>query len=469
MASDPLLPPEAPTSSTARALLLAPAAAALFTLASCGPWQRVGTPDVEPTTTQEVATLFNPDAVYRSLGFMTGVGAVPFVGSGRLLAGRSADTALVMVALSMENRYFTFQRDSGGFAASYVVELTFRQGTLLVRQVVRDERVVVGTFAETQRAEQSVMYQDFVPVPVGRYELSVVVRDRNGPNVGRYEGVFRVPRLEPPAISTPIPVSSARGRRDLGATPDLVADPRATGDYGEDSLRFYVEMYGLPARTEVVASVLDSAGQVGWADTTRVDTALALEPVVVAVPTARLSLGRQELRVGVAGGDVVASAPFLMAFSGEWIAGSWDEMVSLLRYFTSEDTLQTLARTPPAERAAVWRKFVRETDPNLTTPENEALDQYFARIRAANDLFRDEGVAGWLTDRGEVYVTLGPPDQDLDRQPGYHGRGKTIVWEYDRYNLTLYFVDDAGFGRLRMDSGSLLEFRQTVNRIRRDS
>ena len=170
----------------------------------------MGTPPPRENTTEQVTALFDPSSVYRRLGFATGVGQVRFIGDVRLLAGRVPDTALAVVALSMQNRYLAFQREAGGFAAAYRVELAFRQGTMLVQQVVRDERVVVGTFAETQRAEESIIYQGIFPVPAGHYQLSIVVRDRNGPGVGRYEAPYEVPRLEAPAIATPIAVYHAR-------------------------------------------------------------------------------------------------------------------------------------------------------------------------------------------------------------------------------------------------------------------
>jgi GWxTD domain-containing protein len=416
---------------------------------------------------QLVTALFDPTAVYQALGYITGAGQVRFVGNARMLAGRSPDTALAVVALSMQNRYFAFRREANGFAASYRVELAFRQGTTLAQQVVRDERVVVGTFAEAQRAEESIIYQEFVQVPAGEYRLSIVVRDQNGPGVGRYDGTFRVPRLELPAIATPIAVYRATPRTDLAAVPDIVANPRGTVDYGTDSLRFYVETYGLPAGSTLVVAALDSAANLGWADTTRLDSAAALRPFVFAVAPSLLSLGRHELRVGMAGGGVVAQASFLVAFSGQWIVGNFDEMVSLLRYFTTPDTLRKLAQTPPEERAAAWRKFWHDTDPNPATPENEALDRYFARLRVASEQFRDEGIPGWLTDRGEVFITLGPPDQVIDPHPDFRGRGRFIEWNYDQLNLTLYFVDDAGFGRLRLDPASRSEFDRVVNRLRR--
>jgi GWxTD domain-containing protein len=417
----------------------------------------------------EATGFFDPSVVYRALGFATGTGTVPFVGNVHLLAGPNADTALAVVALSMENRYFTFQRDANGFAAGYRVELMFRQGTALVKQVVKDERVVVASFAETQRAEESIIYQDFVPIAAGRYQLSIVVRDRNGPAVGRYEAPFLVQRLEPPALSTPIAVYRATPRTARDEVPDLVANPRSTVDYGADSLRFYVEAYGVPAASVLVASMLDSTGRVSWADSIGLDTLRALRGVVISVAPAQLSLGRHELRIGMAQGNVVAAAPFVVAFSGQWIVTNFDEMISLLRYFTADDTLKALARTPPEQRPAAWRRFFRQTDPNPATPENEALQRYFRRLRAADGLFRDEGTPGWLTDRGHVYIVLGEPDQRIDERPDYRGRGRTIVWRYDQLHLTLYFVDNTGFGRLRLDPQSLSDFYQTVNRLRRSS
>ncbi len=426
----------------------------------------MGAPPPSEPSLQQVTALFDPTAVYRALGFVTGAGQIRFVGNVRMLAGHSADTALALVALSMQNRYLAFRREANSFAATYRVELAFRHGTSLVQQVVRDERVVVSTFAETQRAEESIIYQEFVPVPVGVYQLSIVVRDQNGPGVGRFEGPLEVPRLELPAISTPIAVYRATPRADFAAVPDIVANPRGTVDYGTDSLRFYVEAYGLPAGSALVAAVLDSASHLAWSDTLRVDSARALRPFVFAVAPGQLSLGRHEVRVGLAGGGVIARAPFLVAFSGQWIVANFDEMVSLLRYFTTPDTLKKLAQTPPEERAAAWRKFWHDTDPDLATPENEALDRYFARLGSANEQFRDEGMPGWLTDRGEVFITLGPPDQIIDPHPDFRGRGRFIEWSYDQLNLVLYFVDEAGFGRLRLDPGSRSEFERVVNRLR---
>ena len=78
------------------------------------------------------------------------------------------------------------------------------------------------------------------------------------------------------------------------------------------------------------------------------------------------------------------------------------------------DWVDKLRKATPEERPALWREFYKATDPEGATPENEALEGYFRRIQFANQRFRESGDPGWLTDRGEVYVTLGEPDDVYD-------------------------------------------------------
>jgi GWxTD domain-containing protein len=437
--------------------------------AACGPWQRVGTSAPPTTRPEQVAALLDPRAAYREMGLIIGSGQIPFLGSVHVLASGGADTALAVVALSLEDRQLTFQREANGFSAGYHVEVAFRRGATLVQLVSRDERVVVNTFRETQRAEESVIFQEFIRVPAGSYQLAITVRDRNGAKVGRYETPFEVPALQPPAIAVPICIYEATPRADLAGPPTLVVNPRSTVLYGVDTARFYVETYGLPGGGAVVATALDPSGALAWVDTTRVDSASAVKGFVVTVAPARLSVGRYTLRIAPAGGEVVATAPFLVAFSGQFAAANFEQILSLLRYFTSADTLRALAALPPDQRSAAWRKFLHDTDPNPATPENEALTRYFARLQIANEQFRDEGIPGWLTDRGEVYITIGAPDDVYDRRSEMQARGRVIIWTYSEYRLTLDFVDESGFGRYRLTPGSRSEYLQVVNRLRRAS
>jgi GWxTD domain-containing protein len=74
---------------------------------------------------------------------------------------------------------------------------------------------------------------------------------------------------------------------------------------------------------------------------------------------------------------------------------------------TEQDTA-ILNHLPPAERVAFIERFWQDNDPDLTTPENEARLEYWARVTQAYFLFFDAKRGGW-DERGEVFVRYGPP------------------------------------------------------------
>jgi len=87
------------------------------------------------------------------------------------------------------------------------------------------------------------------------------------------------------------------------------------------------------------------------------------------------------------------------------------------------------------ERIAFIRRFWERRDPVPETPENEFRLLFWHRVREANRLFDDTPLPGWKTDRGKIYILLGPPtdierDENYDhREEGTVGRG-LLRWVY---------------------------------------
>ena len=65
--------------------------------------------------------------------------------------------------------------------------------------------------------------------------------------------------------------------------------------------------------------------------------------------------------------------------------------------------------TEPADRAEFVTAFWRRRDPNLQTPENEFRDEIERRLAFADARFPIGEQKGSATDRGMVFVLLGPP------------------------------------------------------------
>ena len=101
--------------------------------------------------------------------------------------------------------------------------------------------------------------------------------------------------------------------------------------------------------------------------------------------------------------DSVQTAVFV-SFGRDLPVGSFEDMLSYLRFFTSPQRLERLRATPVAERGRAWLQFLAETDPEPVAEGHQGLQQYFARIQVANQRYREDAGPGWLTDRGMVFV-----------------------------------------------------------------
>jgi GWxTD domain-containing protein len=446
-----------------RPLIAALAAMVALTAVGCGSWRRVGSRD-RPNPSEALNQLASVPAVYQRLGRLVGTAALPFVGTVAFAAG-PGDSVIAVLALSLENRALAFQRDGRSFAARYRVSLSFRREGAPPLDVARDEVVRVATFQETQRSDESVLFQQNLRVTPGQYRVSVTVRDAGSGAESRAAGEFTAPAFGGGTTTAPILAYQATGRGGRNESLALVLNPRGTVAYGSDTLLAYVEGYRLPSPTWVPFEIRDEGGRVVWDDSLRFTGRREVESQVIRISPDSVPLGELELAVGT--GDSAHRVSALVSLSTAWVVTNFDEMLALLRYFRGSERLADVRRASAAERPERWREFYRETDPNTATPENEALSEYFSRLAAANQQFTDEEVPGWRTDRGEVFVTLGPPDESIEAPPGTQA-GRLVRWTYLNHRLVVYFHDETGVGRLRLTPGSRAEFERVVARVRRE-
>ena len=122
---------------------------------------------------------------------------------------------------------------------------------------------------------------------------------------------------------------------------------------------------------------------------------------------------------------------------------------------------------PPEDRHEFVIDFWKRRNPNPDTEVNVFRNQYYTRLAVADKAFRT-GIPGWMTDRGRIYILLGPPtdvirksmgeatvefskgrrelSQDL-LEEGTRTERPTEIWIYNQYPdyfsgpLRLVFVD----------------------------
>ena len=135
-----------------------------------------------------------------------------------------------------------------------------------------------------------------------------------------------------------------------------------------------------------------------------------------------------------------------------------DKAIEELRYVATSDELDSLqAGTSQDDRRKRFLTFWNKRNPDPTSGRNPLLEEYYRRVDYANKSFT-RYIDGWKTDRGMVYIRLGPPD-NIERHPFEMGSKPYEIWYYYNLNRECIFVDFSGFGDYRLQNASEDLFR----------
>lgn len=146
------------------------------------------------------------------------------------------------------------------------------------------------------------------------------------------------------------------------------------------------------------------------------------------------------------------------------------EMISYIILPVEEKIFREM---PLEDRGEFIRDFWARRDPDPTTPENEYRLTYYERLRTAAKAF-GKGGPGWKTDRGRIYILLGPPTNVITKTMGdspnpnkFFGQENPIedgtlterpteIWVYDNYSeyfagpLRMVFIDYYSTGSFQL-------------------
>jgi len=444
--------------------------------------QQSARPDASAPTSDPIAS-YDVDAVvsgavpdfagiYRQMGLVNSGPPLSFVGSAAAFASQTPDTTLLVVAVSLPNRGLVFRRNGYTFEAFYDVELSLRRDSIQVRKISSVDTVRVTSLRETARTDESVIFTKTLRVAPGAYTVSYTVRDDIGGHQMTESALLTVPHMVGGMLSRPVLVYQAVPRAQVDSLPRFVPAPRSSVIFGSDAnVLVYVEAYGTAITTPVVLALRNPDARVVWRDTAWLAQRRGLAAGLVSVPLKQVDVGVVTLSVARIGKGDTVRTPIFVGFGPDLPVVSFAEMVNYLRFFTTSSRINALRSVSESERATTWAAFLKATDQSPETPQNEALQEYFARIREANTQFRGDAMQGWLSDRGAVYVTLGEPSATYEDEGytndifiGRNGRVRLLIWEYRDLQARLAFYEDMGGGAWRLTPASASTFRTLMAR-----
>jgi GWxTD domain-containing protein len=113
------------------------------------------------------------------------------------------------------------------------------------------------------------------------------------------------------------------------------------------------------------------------------------------------------------------------------------------KFIMSDEEERAWKALPSDEAAAAFIDlFWARRDPTTGTPRNEFREEFLQRVRFAEGSFKEKRTRGSLTERGQVYILLGPPEEGTSEamtMKGHEGMGgastrsaENVVWTWPR-------------------------------------
>ncbi len=146
--------------------------------------------------------------------------------------------------------------------------------------------------------------------------------------------------------------------------------------------------------------------------------------------------------------EAASSREFTVEFNRAMLGKYFSQTLEVLSLIASHDELEELRKAPFDDRPRAWVEFWKKRDPTPGTDINEALEEHLRRIRYVNAEFGSVD-PGWKTDRGRIYIKYGDPDQ-VETATDPYMQGEYQIWRYYINNLVFVFYDRFGLGDFRL-------------------
>jgi len=365
-----------------------------------------------------------------------------------------------------------FERTPSGYRAAYEIRVIFmtEKGKREVAGDAHTRELRVARYAETQAIGNDIADHLTFRVPPGRYRIDVALTDLNAERTSSTTVPVEVPGLAAGQLwLTDLYLGTVEKDSSGSAEQRAVLTPNPSRSFGDELPRF-------AAAGEIVdnrpAGAPDSAFQLSYRILNELQVVVAhgdtsivrrgpRTPFLIRPAFGPLEPGSYRFVLELTSPLVTTKGQkkptpirreksFTVVPSATSAAVDLKTALEVLRYIATDAELTEMDRLrTPEERRAFWEAFWRRRDPSPETSRNAAMEEFYKRVRYADQRF-GVGGPGWKTDMGRIYIQYGQPDE-IVRNPFRFDGPPEEIWYYYQSRRTFVFVDRDGFGRYELD------------------
>ncbi|MFA6981320.1 MAG: GWxTD domain-containing protein [Ignavibacteriaceae bacterium] len=364
-------------------------------------------------------------------------------------------TTRVDVFIQVPFNSLQFIKDGTGFKAEYTVTVSVydKEKETLLTEKLWSEKISSQEFDQTHsRSNFNLSLKSFSLAP-GEYVFVISVEDKDSRKKSFYEVNFKVKEFE-----SRIDVSDilfVGNKMMVSGKEKIFPNISKMISTAEGKLSVYAEVYSdsaTPVLLKYYISTKDKKAIVektSERDLQKGINRISLETDSLALPLDNyvFTLAIDDLNSSL---KVTSSKGFFSRIEGvPPTITNVDKAISQLIYLATTSELDSIKEGKTGEeKLDRFLNFWKAKDPNKSTPENEAFNEYYRRVEYANAHFTHY-TEGWKSDMGMVYIILGAPNS-VDRHPFEYDSKPYEVWEYYQINRQFIFVDNTGFGDYRL-------------------
>ncbi len=380
-------------------------------------------------------------------------------------ADEDTNKCVLWISVKIVYDELQFVRTDTSYKASYELSVTvFDQMGHHADSKILKSVVELNDFKKTNsRKDYSLSQVNFLLAP-GDYELLLGIMDFDSKVTSHRKTKVQIPNYHSDRLAI----------SDILLADSIITDesgqeiplPNVMGNYEGDqkALFLWYEIYnpGNFQKARIQYNLINYKKEVVWS-ITRDKTLDGWKTVeTMKIPRGELKSGRYKLVLKLeAEKQTVESTKDITI---HWIgmpryAFTMDNAIDQLKYVAKGSEISKIQKADGKDKERFFREFWEAKDPTPGTEQNELMEEYYRRVDFANANF-GTFIEGWKTDRGMVYIVLGPPN-DIERHPFEAGSKPYEIWSYYTINREFVFVDYSGFGEYRL----VTPFWEVLDRI----
>jgi len=344
-----------------------------------------------------------------------------------------------------------FVKTAEDFEGNFEMTAVLMDGNDQADGKIWKESVVVESYDKTNsRSDISLTHETFDDVEPGKYKVLLSYEDLESGQTYKTEAKVTVDDFSKPAISGS-GITFAR-RVDIEDNQVKGIFPEVTNQYkGLGSpAHAYFEIYnpnGYNA-AKVEYEIRGVNNKFKFKNSFQAPLNGERTAYAITLPTDSLAHDAYHLiiKIKAEGKTARLQKDFYIRWSGlPRTAEDLNAAISQLQLIATNKEWKKIKKAPEAKKLEFFLKFWKDRDPSPGTEENEAMDSYYTKVSMANQNFTVMGRKGWRSDRGMIFILLGPPDEVI-RNDYPSGSRPYQIWQYYSINRQFEFYDRNGFG-----------------------